>query len=48
MKKTYVKPLLEVMIIRTSHQLLAGSYNVSNREAQSDALSREYSWDDEY
>ena len=44
-----MKPMMSVFAINTHCQLLAGSYGVSNTEAQSDALSRgnDSFWDDE-
>ncbi len=48
MKKTYLKPTTTVVLIGMKRQLLAGSYGVSNVEAESDALSRDGGfWDDE-
>ena len=48
MKKTYLKPTTNMTLIKMEHQLLAGSYSVSNTEATGDALSRDGGyWDDE-
>lgn len=47
MKKTYISPELYTVKIN-SYTLLSGSITVSTEDAESDALSREFDYDDEW